>query len=224
LTLFLNEPILTAKGGYGHDQTKPGLARARDLDAPRLGLRRTPLTPVVCAWRALLVRGCSLALTGNLDWSGLHGEKAVHATALGAAGFVLWGLGARTELERAACWITLACALFALGMFPFASRLGFYSAVWLIHCGLCLQLAAWLVAARKAQRWGLFIILGGMLIETVGILPLAQLQEVSAVCAALSGMRLTCVAGSATEAMALPAAITLLLALWLTLIERALKR
>ncbi len=182
---------------------------------------RNPLTRIALAWGALLTSGLSLALTGELDWYGLYGERAVFAAALGAAGVALWYLGERSDLERHTCWGTLAAMVLALALFPFASRVEFYSGVWLIHVGLCAQLFAWAAVARKAQRTGLVIMLGGMLIETLGILPAAQFDEVDTACVA--GMRLTCMAGPYV-AMALPGGVTAaLIVLWLTPIETAVR-
>lgn len=95
--------------------------------------------------------------------------------------------------------------------------------VGLTQIGLCAQLGAWLWAARKTHYApGLYIVLVGMLVDTLIILPWAQLQEIDPACAA--GMRLTCL-NSAEAAMALPALVSLALgALWLGPLRDRLRR
>lgn len=223
MTTWANEPYLAAKtGGQGHEPSHVGRRRYPGAD---LGVRRKPLAPILCvgaAWGALLLSGLSLALTGEFSIGPLYGERMVFAAALGAASFALWGLGERTQAERIACLATLACSLLALALFPAGSRLEFYGAIGLVHAGLCAQLAAWAIAARKTQRVGLLIILAGMAAETFVILPIAQLRDVAADCTA--GMRATCIAGSPFVGIALPLLITLaLVLLWLRPLERRLR-
>jgi hypothetical protein len=141
---------------------------------------------------------------------------------LGAAGFALWCLGERTNNERHACWMTLACSLLALALFPAGSRIEYNSGVWLTHLGLCWQLIAWAMAAHKAQARGLWIMAAGIAAEAFVAMPLAQFVDVEAVCA--TGTRMACLYG-AYGAMALPAAVTVaLIVLWLAPIETALRR
>jgi hypothetical protein len=181
-----------------------------------------PLYRVAAAWAALLLSGLSLSLTGQLDWGGLYGERAVFAVALGAAGFALWGLGERTNNERYACWMTLASSLLALALFPAGTRIEFNSGVWLVHLGLCWQLLAWARAARKAQARGLWIMAAGIAAEAFVAMPLAQFVDIDAVCA--TGSRMACFYG-AYGAMALPAAVTVALVfLWLNPIDAALRK
>jgi hypothetical protein len=224
LTLHLHEPYLTQPGGYGHDQARV-VDHDRNSRVPRLGLWRGALGPlyrVAAAWGALLLSGLSLSLTGQLDWGGLYGERAVFAVALGAAGFALWCLGERTNNERHACWMTLASSLVALALFPAGSRIEFNSGVWLVHLGLCWQLVAWAMAARKAQARGLWIMAGGIATEAFVAMPLAQFVDMESACA--TGTRMACLYG-AYGAMALPAAVTLaLIVLWLNPIETALRK
>ncbi len=190
----------------------------------RLGMEGRPLAPLfraVAAWLALLVSGSSAALTGQLDWYGLYGERAVSAAALGIAGLALWYLGNRSDNERRAYWATLAASLLALALFPAGTRLEFAGGIWLVHLGLCWQLFAWAMAAHKTQRRGLLIMLGGIAAEAFVVMPVAQFMDMEAVCS--TGTRLACLYDG-WVAMALPAAVTLaLLLLWLRPIERGLR-
>jgi hypothetical protein len=99
----------------------------------------------------------------------------------------------------------------------------FYALVGLTQLGQCAQLGAWLWAARKTHYApGLYILLVGMLTDTLVVLPWAQMQEVHDACDA--GMRLTCI-NSAAAAMALPALMSLALAaLWLGPLYDRLRR
>lgn len=172
------------------------------------------LTRVSVAWGAILAAGISLALTGEFDLYGTYGERLVQAVTLGAAGLAVYCVGDNQRAERWACRLTLVAAAITCLAYPFADRLTFYALVGLTQLGLCAQLGAWLWAARKTHYApGLYIVLAGMLTDTLVILPWAQLQEIDPTCGA--GMRLTCL-NSAAAAMALPALITLALAaLWL---------
>ncbi len=172
------------------------------------------LTRVTVAWGAILAAGISLALTGQFDLYGTYGEKLVQAVGLGAAGLVVYVMGDGTRSERGACRFMLAAALVTSLAYPFADRLTFYGLVGLTQLGLCAQLGAWRWAARKTHyALGLFLVWLGMMLDTLIILPWAQLQEVDPTCGA--GMRLTCI-NSAEVAMALPSAVTVALgAIWL---------
>ncbi len=235
MTVWINPAMgLPNYGGGDHAPTSAmgdsdggnaGPAGGVPGEAPsdRMGRRLSPLAPllrVLAAWGAILLGGSSLMLTGQLDWWGLYGERAVFATALGAAAFVVWYLGERSEAERRACWASIACALLALALFPAGTRLQFNAAVGLVHLGLCWQLLAWAAVARKAQKRGLWIIAAAVAVEALVIMPLAQLTAPDVACA--TGSRLACLY-DAWVALALPALVTLLLALcWLNPILNAL--
>jgi hypothetical protein len=199
---------------------------------PNLGLRG-PLIPVCLAWGVLLVTGVVLALTGQIDLTlfghPIAGERFPFAGGLAVSGFAIWHLGNRTERERAACWFTLAAAGMAFIAAPIdytqfsAGWLAYQTPTWLAHVGLCAQLLAWSVVARKPQQLGLYIMAFGIGIEAFCLFPLEILATRPADCTA--GMMLTCLTGSATAAMALPAAVTIaLIVLWLNPIEAALRK
>jgi hypothetical protein len=230
LTLWLNEPYLRAKGGYGHDQTHVVGDTSGGVQ-PSLGLRNEIARPVI-AWLVLLACGISAALTGQLDWTFLGhpvaGERFPFAAGLGISSFALWMLGDRSGSERRACWFTLATAALAFVLAPIsfehlsAGWWTYQTPVWLGHVGLCAQLLAWSAAARKPQKLGLRIMAAGLACEAFVILPVAWFVDVDAACKA--GMAMTCATGSATVALALPAAVTLALVfLWLNPIETAVR-
>ena len=207
---------IPSQGGGDHAQTGPmGGDRRRERQI-------APLIRVLAAWGAIFLAGSSLMLTGQLDWWGYYGERVVHAIALGAAGVIVWGLGERSGAERRACWAMLAFSLLALALAPGPGmRLEFNAAVALVHLGLCWQLLAWALVARKAQKHGLWIIAAGVAIEALVVMPLAQFMDVDAVCS--TGSRLSCFYG-AWVAVALPLLITLALIIgWLKPIERRLR-
>jgi hypothetical protein len=231
LTLYLNEPYLSRKGGYGHEEQAALVARDRGLDAAGVRLRN-PLAPVCIAWLVLLATGLLAAFTGQIDLTLLGhpiaGERFPFVAGLAASGLAIWGLGARTGCERQTCLATLAAACVAFIAAPIdftqysAGWWSYQAFVWLAQIGLCLQLAAWAAAARKAQRLGLWIMCAGMGAEAFGLFPYQILSHRDAACAA--GMVLTCMAGPFV-AMALPALITLaLMTLWLGPLHGRLER
>jgi hypothetical protein len=230
LTLYLHEPYLTQRGGYGHDPSRV-VARDSSVGREHLGLRNPLATPCL-AWLALLAAGLVAALTGQIDATlfghAIAGERFPFAAGLAASGFALWWLGGRSDDERLACLFTLATAGVAFLAAPISFVHGaagwwlYQIPVWLAHVGLCAQLVAWREVAHKAQRIGLLIMAIGLFCEAFGIFPVAQLIDVDAACTA--GMTLTCVSGSAAVAMALPAAVTLaLVLLWLNPLTAALR-
>lgn len=215
----------TAMGGHGRGG--PGDTRRvpREAEPSGLGRRERPLNSicrVIVAWLALLLGGSSLMLTGQLDWWGLYGERAVFVLALAAASFTLWWLGERTSAERVACRAGLALCLVAFLLFPAGTRLQFnLIGIAPVHLALCAQLGAWDLASGRAARRGLWIIAGGMAIEALLVIPAAQLVAPDAVCA--TGTMLACLDGPFVAIM-LPAAVTAALILcWLNPMAAALR-
>jgi len=231
-------------GGDDHAQTGPvgsdrwqhtgptrGVSGEAEADRPRRG---NPLAPLwrVCGALFAWLGGLVAAFTGQLDWTiaghAMAGERFVFVLAVAGAAAAFWWLGERTEHERRACRFSLLAALVAFIAAPISfAHLspGWWAhqvPVWLLHVGLCLQLAAWASVARKAQRRGLWILFAGAACEAFVIFPIAQFKAVDAACTA--GMRMTCEYG-AFVAVALPAAaVTLALVLfWLNPIERGLR-
>lgn len=213
---------LTLQAGEGRHAASR-LDRARHHWHRGLELWHGPLGPVLhvtAACVALLVSGLSLSLTGQLDWGpGLYGERAVFAVALGAAGYALWLLGARTPSERRACWATLAASLLALGLFPAGSRLEFNAAILGVHLGLCWQLLAWAGAARKAPKLGLWILAAGMAVECVNII-VSQLAGIGITCS--TATMAACLSGPFAPAIVPCLMLIALVLLWLNPIMRAL--
>ena len=181
---------------------------------------------VTFAWLALLAAGLSMALTGELDWSigsvSLYGEYVVEFLALGAAAFVVWACGQRSDSEWLAARLTIVAAVAAPMTVPLGAW-AYWPAEALLHIGLCAQLAAWLSEAirlRASEAWPVGLMLAGMAIETGGlgwkmISTWLLAETLPPDCAADPdvGMWLSC-AGSTVQAMALPMVITLAMLPW----------
>lgn len=210
------------KGGrHAADLAAGGIGGGRG-GADGLGSGRRSAQAVTLAWLALLAAGLSMALVGQRTWyiagAEVYGEYVVEFLALGLAGFVLWAVGMRSAPER---WTALATIVLAL-LSPVTaawSDYWFWSAEAALHVSLCTQLGAWLAEAarrRTTEAWPVGVMLAGMAVEVGHLAHKMSVEWFGTPPEACNAaLWLTCATGSTWQAMALPAAVTVLIAPWL---------